>query len=127
MAQLFAHVCFGVYQLKLTLTVGQWSMLVLNLESSAEQSVKTNVLPAEASDQHAHDEGANQTSNSKDRHSERVHEGQGLPTESCSITTHCCLVVEVLYVLRGEGIVEIGCREGQKKIAAETLKTMMYE
>lgn len=62
-----------------------------------------NVLPAEASNQHAHNEGAQQTSNSEDRHSERVHQGQGLPTESCSITTQRCLVVEVLNVLRCHG------------------------
>lgn len=65
--------------------------------------MKTNASPAEASDQHAHDEGAQQTSDSENRHSERVHEGQGLPTESCSISTQHCLVVEVLYVLRSEG------------------------
>lgn len=83
--------------------------------------MKTNVLPAEASDQHAHDERAQQTSNSEDRHSERVHEGQGLPTESCSITTQHCLVVEVLYVLRGEGRVETRCRKMVWEVE-ETLK-----
>lgn len=61
------------------------------------------VLPAEASDQHAHNDGAQQTSNSEDGHSERVHEGQGLPTESCSITTHNRLIVEVFYILRQGG------------------------
>lgn len=73
--------------------------------------MKTNVLPAKASDQHAHDEGTQQTSNSENRHGEGVHEGQGLPTESCSITTHHRLVVEVLYVLRDEEILKTGCRK----------------
>ena len=82
--------------------------------------MKTNVLPAKASDQHAHNERAQQTSNSEDGHSERVHESQGLPTESCSITTEHCVVVKVLYVLRSGGRVETGWRKKEVLIGGCT-------
>lgn len=89
------------------------------MESSPEQSVKTDVSPAKASDQHANDEGAQQTSDSEDRHSERVHEGQGLLTESCSISAQHCLVVKVLYVLKGEEIEETWQRKSQQEQMAQ--------
>jgi len=64
--------------------------------------MQSNLLPAKASDQHAHNEGTHQAANCKDRHRERVHKGERLPTESCSITTQHCVVVEVLYILIGK-------------------------
>lgn len=72
-------------------------------------------LPAEASDQDAHDDWTEQTSNSEDRHGERVHEGQGLLAESGSITINHRLVVKVLYVLRSQGMAGEGGRGGQEK------------
>lgn len=62
---------------------------------------KTGLSPAKASDQHAHNKRAQQTSDSKDRHGERIHEGQGLLVECSSSSIYHCLVVKVLYVLRG--------------------------
>lgn len=42
--------------------------------------MKTEVSPAKAGDQNPNDKGAQQTSDSEDRHGEGVHEGQGLFT-----------------------------------------------
>lgn len=78
-----------------------------------------DVSPAKASDQHANDERAQQTSDSEDRHSERVHEGQGLLTESCSISAQHCLVVKVFYVLRGEEIEETWRRKSEQEQTAQ--------
>lgn len=69
--------------------------------------LRKQILPAKARNQHTDNEGAQQTSNSKDGHSERVHERQGLPTESCPITTHNRFVVETLYVLEEQSGSEV--------------------
>lgn len=62
---------------------------------------KTGLSPAKAGDQHAHNKGTQQTSNSEDRHGERVHEGQGLLVRCSSSSMYHCHVVKILYVLRG--------------------------
>lgn len=62
---------------------------------------KTSLSPAKAGDQHAHNKRTQQTSDSEDRHGERVHEGQGLLVKCSSSSIYHCLVVKVLYVLRG--------------------------
>lgn len=65
--------------------------------------MNAHVSPAKASDQHAHQEGAHQASDGEDGHGERVHEGQVLLGEACSIPSQHRPVVKVLDVLREEG------------------------
>lgn len=69
----------------------------------ADQSARAcaaPVSPAKAGDQNAHNQGAQQTSDSEDRDGQRVHEGQVLLRERRSRSIYHCLVVKVLYVLK---------------------------
>lgn len=73
-------------------------LLSQRIEIFLEKSFSAS--PAEASDQHTHDDGAQQAPDGEDRHGEGVHEGQGLFAQSRPVAAHHRLVVKVFDVLQ---------------------------